>query len=208
MGFLTSASLDCFSLIVQTLRTGYPNRMEVVLIHGYLGFPTNCWFPWLRHELEEKGFHVTAPAMPSPAFPNKKAWVETIKALDFKPSETILVGHSLGCLALLNYLQQYSGPPFRGCVLVAGFGRDFMFHNRVTDWFDSTLNFAELQQKSLNWTCIHSKNDKLVPFEEGEWLAEQLHAKLIIETKGHLTKREGAEKLPSVLDAILNYGST
>ena len=70
-------------------------------------------------------------------------------------------------------------------------------------WFDPPLDFSVIKTKSKKWTVVHSKNDLLVPFREGEWLASQLGANLIIEDKGHLTKREGAKELPSVLNAIV-----
>lgn len=177
--------------------------MTVLLVHGYLGFPDNCWFPWLRRELESRGHDVVAPAMPNPELPERLGWKMTIERSVEEPSSTILVGHSLGCLAILHVLQEYQGPPFAHVVLAAGFGRDFLHTNRLTHWFDVPLDFAHIASKAKRWTSVHSVNDRLVPFAEGEWLAAQLGAERIVENKGHLTKREGAGELPSLLHAIL-----
>jgi predicted alpha/beta hydrolase family esterase len=175
----------------------------IILVHGYLGYPENCFFPWLQSRLESKGHDVIIPAMPNPAFPEKETWVKTIRQVVTDPKKTILVGHSLGCVAILQYLMEYRGSQFPQVILTAGFGRDFLSLGKISDWFDEKLDFTVLKKKALKWTCVHSTNDLLVPFREGEWLASQLGAKLIIEKKGHLTKREGAAQLPSLLKAIV-----
>jgi len=38
--------------------------MNIVLVHGWLSSPDQHWFPWLKRELEGRGFHVIAPPMP------------------------------------------------------------------------------------------------------------------------------------------------
>lgn len=177
--------------------------MTVVLIHGYLGFPDNCWFPWLRRELEARGYRVVAPAMPDPAFPLRSAWHAMIEQSVVDPGSTVLVGHSLGCVAIMSYLSSYDGPPFPGTVLAAGFGRDFLRGNRLIHWFDEPLDFERIRKNARRVTCIHSTNDLLVPYAEGVWLSEQLGAELVTENLGHLTKRSGAAELPSALRAIL-----
>ncbi len=177
--------------------------MTIILIHGFMGFPNNCYFPWLKKELESRGNKVLVPQMPRPAYPEKLTWVKTIRSLKCDPAETILVGHSLGCAALLHFLQEHRGDAFQHVVLTSGFGRPFVSMKSLERWFDPPLDFSVIKTKSEKWTAVHSKNDILVPFREGEWLASQLGADLIIENKGHLTKREGAKELPSVLEAII-----
>ncbi|MFH1620828.1 MAG: alpha/beta fold hydrolase [Patescibacteria group bacterium] len=176
--------------------------MKVIMVHGYLGFPQNCWFPWLQKELKKKKISSMALTMPDPAFPDRYAWQETLGKAIKDPAHTILVGHSLGTATILHYLQEYNGPPFAHVILAAGFGRDFMFFAKVKHWFNEPLDFAEIKKKSKKWTSIHSTNDPLVPFKEGKWLSKKIGSDFIVENKGHLTKREGACELPSVLKAI------
>jgi hypothetical protein len=175
----------------------------VILIHGYLGFPQNCWFPWLKRELEARGFEVIAPAMPNPSLPDRNAWQGLVKKTVTDPAQTILVGHSLGSAVILHYLQEYEGPQFPHVILTAGFGRDFLHFAKLKHWFETPLDFKRIRKQAKKWTSIHSKNDPLVPFAEGEWLAEKIGSKFILENKGHLTKAEGACQLPSVLKEIL-----
>jgi predicted alpha/beta hydrolase family esterase len=178
--------------------------MTIILVHGYFGSPENCWFPWLRRELESRGHTLVAPAMPTPAFPVRNEWLAVIAKSVVDPSSTVLVGHSLGCLAILSYLSTYVGTPFPCVVLAAGFARPFLLNPLLSSWFPEPLNLQSIRLKVMRWTCIHSTNDVVVPYAEGQWLAEQLGATLVTEHLGHLTKRSGAAELPSVLSAILD----
>ena len=35
------------------------------LIHGWEGYPEEGWRPWLKNELEKRGFTVSVPASPT-----------------------------------------------------------------------------------------------------------------------------------------------
>lgn len=48
------------------------------LIHGWAGSPEEAWRPWLRDELESRGFEVKMPAMPDSEHPKMEAWVKTL----------------------------------------------------------------------------------------------------------------------------------
>jgi len=175
--------------------------MNVILVHGLLGHPKNAWFPWLIGELESRGFEVNSLKMPNPAAPVRTAWVKTLKEAIVDPSQTILVGHSLGCPTILNAVADFPDGSFPHAVLVAGFGR--AFNKALTLWFPAPLDFDAIRPKARRWTVIHSTNDVLVPHAEGEWLAKQLGAKLITKNNGHFRFRDGARDLPEALEAII-----
>ena len=79
---------------------------RVVIIHGYQGEPMRGFRPWLKVELEARGFSVSVPAMPSPDEPRVEDWVAAIaKEVGDAGKDCVLVGHSLGCAAILRYLE-------------------------------------------------------------------------------------------------------
>ena len=41
----------------------------LVLFHGYMSSPDQCFKPWLKQELEQVGYRVVVPALPSPNDP-------------------------------------------------------------------------------------------------------------------------------------------
>lgn len=180
--------------------------MHAVLIHGWKGWPENAWFTWLRREFEARGWTTEAPAMPNPILPRREEWIQVVQAAITQP-ETVLVGHSLGCLAILWALTDYAGPPLARIVLVSGFGRPFscvlkrsQYHQA---WFPGELDFSSIKSKSASWAVTHGRRDRLVPFEEGEWLAAQLGTTLVAPVRtGHLIHEEGAFEVPEILDAV------
>src|SRR3989338_5376504 len=76
------------------------------LIHGWYGNPNNHWFPWLALELKARSFDVSAPQMPHAPKPGVKEWLEFLKEYVGKPDkDTYFVGNSLGCIALVRYIE-------------------------------------------------------------------------------------------------------
>ena len=92
------------------------------IIHGWDGSPEEDWYPWLKQELEKKGFQVTVPAMPETNAPKIETWVtHLVRAVGQVDENTFLVGHSIGCQTILRYLEQLPmGQRVGGVVLVAG----------------------------------------------------------------------------------------
>ena len=81
-------------------------QKRVFIVHGWDGHPKEGWFPWLKQELEKHGFDVFVPQMPEPIMPKIEAWVSHLAGIVNKPDKnTCFVGHSIGCQAILRYLE-------------------------------------------------------------------------------------------------------
>jgi predicted alpha/beta hydrolase family esterase len=94
---------------------------RVVLVHGWEGRSDLGWFKWLREELEKRGFEVIAPDMPEADDPKIELWVPHLsKVIPDPDKDTYFIGHSMGCQAVLRYLQDID-TEVGGVVLVAGF---------------------------------------------------------------------------------------
>jgi len=179
--------------------------MHAILVHGWKGWPENAWFPWLRRELERRGWTTEALALPRPILPDRREWVRTIRSA-ITGSDTVLVGHSLGCLAILWALDEHDGPPVERVVCVSGFARPFVPIRQYREqWFPRDFDFQALKTKAKHWSVIHGSFDPLVPVNEGRWLAEHLGVPFT-QTKrsGHLTQEERAFEVPEILDAVLS----
>jgi len=66
---------------------------KVIVIHRWEGTPQSDWYPWLRTEIEKKGFEVTVPLMPNTEEPKINEWVSTIKNLIKNPNQDICKQH-------------------------------------------------------------------------------------------------------------------
>ena len=179
---------------------------RVFLIHGWGGKPDNHWFPWLSWELKSRGFDVYALTMPHADAPKVSEWVVTIKDAVGRPDkETFFVGHSLGCIAVVRYIEQLQKTArVGGCVFVAGFLSDLGIPE-VEDFVNTPLDVGKAKSHCPKFVTIFSDNDSYISMEKSLEFQKALGAKAILERgKGHFSKSEGVTALPSVFKSIIN----
>lgn len=189
--------------------------MKVYIVHGWEGSPKEPLLQWLKSSLEAKGYEVTVPAMPNPAIPTIEAWVSKLSETVSPSESTILVGHSIGCQAILRYLQTL--PPtkkIRGMVLIAPWmeldektieeeGEEVKEIARP--WMETPIDFNKVKNLIGKAVAIFSDNDSYVPLAQKTVFKKKLSAEVIIEKgKGHFAVGDGITTLPSALNAILN----
>jgi predicted alpha/beta hydrolase family esterase len=93
---------------------------RVVIVHGWDGSPNEPMHIWLASTLKDKGYEVIVPAMPAPETPVIENWIAKLKEVAPVDENTVLVGHSVGCQAVLRYTETFpEGTKVRGIVLVA-----------------------------------------------------------------------------------------
>jgi len=79
---------------------------RAIIVHCWEGTPEYCWYPWVKSELEKKGFEVKIPAFPDTNNPDKDTWVARLEKEIGIPDENLyLIGHSIGCATILRYLE-------------------------------------------------------------------------------------------------------
>lgn len=186
------------------------NQKKVYIIHMWNGHPKDCWLPWLKNELEKKKFEVSIPAMPDTEKPKIEEWVNRLLSLAPDPDEnTYFVGHSIGCQAILRYLEKLDNKKIGGIVFVAGW---FTLTNLETEeewkvanpWLKTPIDFEKIKNNINKIVAIFSDNDPFVPLNDNVKLfSEKLNAEIIIEkNKGHFTGEDGIFKLPIVLQEL------
>ena len=186
---------------------------RIFLVHGWDGSPANNWFPWLKRELEQRGFLVSAPAMPHPQIPTIEDWVSHLSATVGKPDEdTYLIGHSMGCQAIARYLERLpAGVTVGGAVFVAGFFKrladigDSPEEKAVErEWLQTPLDLKKVKTHLSQSVAIFSDDDPWVPLDNQNDFKNELGSKLIIEhEKKHFDNTAGVKELPAALDAVL-----
>src|SRR3989344_7039050 len=95
----------------------------VFIVHGFGGWPSGGWRPWLMTELDKLEIYACALSMPNSQNPVCSEWIKEIERhVEInKDQEIYLVGHSLGVTAILRYLEaKQTGHPIAGAVLVSG----------------------------------------------------------------------------------------
>jgi uncharacterized protein len=189
------------------------------IIHGYQSNPGEAWLPWLRAELEKRGCIVALPAMPTPDWPVISEWIAFIAELVGEPdNRTVMVGHSLGCQAVIRYLETLgsAGKCVAKTVLVAG-----SFPPALTaaeadaktggsrilrPWFTTPVDAAKVKKVAGKCTVIISDDDPYIDVSQAAASFRlALDPKIIIETgKGHYNEDTTVTELPAALEAVIS----
>ena len=185
---------------------------RVVIVHGFKSKPDTNWKPWLKEELRAKGFTVEVPAMPNTAHPVASEWNEKLTGTVGNPNEdTYLVGHSLGSITVLRYLESLKGDQrVGGAILLAGFGERFQKYNEGShdSFFDHDLNWQDIREHCGQFTAIHDEDDQNVEIGQLEVFRRKLGAKVITtKGKGHYGSPDGVYEVPIVRDELVKMAA-
>lgn len=188
----------------------------IYIIHGWDGSPDEPMHKWLKKSLEEKGYNVVVPEMPNPERPEISAWIGKIREVA-QPDENIFVGHSIGCQAVLRYLEQLPGEAkVAGVILIAPWMK--LDEQTVKEegeemakvakpWEETPIDFEKVKKHSDDFITIFSDNDPYVPLSQKDLFEKELSAKIIVEhEKGHFAPDDGIDSLPSAFEAVLSFG--
>jgi uncharacterized protein len=177
---------------------------HIVLSYGSPGSPQSAWYPFLKNEMDPQGVDVQIPQLP---MPDLKEWQKIIKPLaDKSPAETILIGHSIGCVNLLRYLERTeSNERFPLMILVAppAFNPGY---DVLKSFFDTPFDVDRIKSKVNKIVVIVCLQDKILtpdPMKHSQFYLETLGAKLIIlPTGGHFASFDNVNKLPELIEEI------
>lgn len=182
---------------------------KVIIVHCWDGYPDYCWYPSTKKSLEEKGFEVSVPSFPETELPKLDKWLPVLKNVVGEPDEnTYLIGHSVGCITILRYLESLNEDKKVGVViLVAGFTDDLGF-DELKNFFTTEIDFEKIKGKANSFVSIDSDNDPFVPLKHGKIFEEKLGAKLINKHdmkhfSGEVDNEESCTELPDVVESIL-----
>lgn len=168
---------------------------NVFIFHGTAGNPKENWFPWLKKELEKKGYNVFIPQFPTPKGESLEAW---LKVLDnykkYINKDTIIIGHSKGGLFLLRLLERLENPIFGSFLVSTAIGiRPYVFYElnyKFAKGYD--FNWNIIKSNSQHFVVYHSNNDPYTCLENGKQIAKNLGVKLtLIQNAGHFNSKSG-----------------
>lgn len=179
---------------------------KVYIIHRWSGGPNDDWRPWLKQELEKRGYQVFSLAMPDPYTPVIKKWVDKIaEEVGTLDEETFFVGHSIGCQAILRYLETVD-TQVGGAFFVAGW---FDLHNLEDEevkeiakpWIETKIDLEKVEN-NLQKSCLFiSDNDPYGCFDLNKEKFNELGSEIIVlPNAGHITEDDGFKELPVLLE--------
>lgn len=181
-------------------------KRNIFIFHGTGGSPEGNWFPWLKKELEEKGFNVFVPKFPTPVGQSLDAWLKVLDQYKQYINEgTIFVGHSLGGMFLLKVLEQLNHNVHAAFFISSPVGvRPIKYYDSDYAFTHFIFNWPEITKKAKIFAVYHSDNDPYVSLGNGKELAKQLGVTLtFIPKAGHLNAESGWTRFDKLLQDIL-----
>lgn len=177
--------------------------MRIVVAHGYRADPSRHWFPWL---VEHYGSDtVSVIGLPNPEEPDLETWVHAASAAIGEVDEqTVLVGHSLGCVTLLHVLNRKAEPwRLGGLVLVAGFVDALPNLPALDPFTEEPLDLHRIRRDVAVRHVLRSDDDDVVAAPLTERLAELLDAPTtLVPGAGHFVDRQGVREVPALLPIL------
>ncbi len=162
----------------------------------------------MKTEIEKSGHRVIIPHFPHTDAPNLDEWLKHMEKYDESIDEqTIFVGHSLGGLFALRFLEKRT-TPIRATFLVAcvtspSDGLDFA--PLMTTFTTPPFDFATIKKNGGSMHMLHGDNDPYISVNHAEQMATNIKATLeLIKGGAHLNISAGFAQFPLLRDKILS----
>lgn len=181
---------------------------RAIIVHRWSGSPETDWYPWLKKSLEDKGYAVTTPTIPDADTPTIEAWQASLTSVIVAPdAELVLVGHSIGCQAVLRYLASITEDvQVANVVLVAPWLQVANLEGPEEEkiaqpWEKTPIDWDAVRRHAPNATLIFSDDDMYVPMVNRDLFAAQWPEArpVMVHGMGHIT---GVAELPEALAAV------
>ena len=182
---------------------------KIYLVHCWDGTSSDGWYPWLEEKINDKNVNLNKFDMPNTANPKIDEWVDYLNnKVDLLNEETYFIGHSIGCQAILRYLETKEITKIGGILLVAPWLdllpeaiEDEDSYNTAQPWINIPIDFEKVKQFTNNISCIFSDNDYFVSLEQEKEFRNKLNAKIVIvNNKGHISQDDDVYELQEILD--------
>lgn len=183
---------------------------NALILHGAENDSSENWFPWLKKELEQKGYKVWVPDLPNSEAPVLKDWLRVIFGNGWVFDEdSIIIGHSAGATLILRILEKLPKDiKINKAILVAG----FIFLGKYPEYFKykenilkNPFDFQKIKESCNKFYFIHSDNDKYdCGVENGEIMKDKLGGELVVMSgEGHFSL--GSSKKYTTFPKLLEY---
>ena len=187
-------------------KVDFESEPNFLILHGYTGLPGKNFIPWLKQEIESKGYKVQAPEMPNSNDPKEEEQVNFVLQNCKIDKNTIIVGHSLGCVVAQKVLMRHNSR-IMGLILIAS-ATDKTFPGSIERpfWknFSWDIDYEKVKELTKFRTVV---SDLLEDKKRGEYLKflkEKLGSGFFETTasKQHFTDLQEPELLKVVLPKI------
>jgi len=166
------------------LHQWYNESMKnAVILHGTDETPKYMWLPWIKKELEKKGYSVSIPQLPQADHPMLENWLP-VALKETYTEETILLGHSAGGPLQLSVLENIT-TRIKQAILVAGYARVKGDEKEADPIVQKSYKWEKIANHVENIIFINSDNDPWgCDDKEGRYMLDNVGKGTLIIPKG------------------------
>ena len=178
---------------------------SLIIFHGTSSNPNSFWFPYVKKEMEARGFKVSVPILPKKDSPDLKIWLPAALKEHIN-EETTLIGHSAGAPLILSLLENIQ-VKVKQAILVAGYARPKGKDKNPEAILQDKYDWKKIKSNVSEVIFINSDNDPWgCDDKEGEYMQNHLGGKLIIRKgEGHMGSdsfNQPYKKFPLLVELI------
>ena len=143
--------------------------------------------------------------MPTPHAPVEKEWLDFLEAnITNLDDKSIFIGHSLGCVAILRFLEDKNTDTIESLFLISGFVEDSPIPE-LSEFVKEKIDYAKFIEGIKYRVVISAEDDDIVPYLYSEVLAKKLNAQFkLLKTGKHFIDRDGFTSFPYLINLIQN----
>ena len=187
---------------------------RLCIVPRWGGGPERDFYPWLHAALQaeqpQRFSEILRLEMPNPATPTLDAWGGHLslvlggstEAQRLALSDTVLMGHSVGCQAVMRYLAALpEGTTLAAAIYVAGWFSVDRPWESILPWMNTPIDFTAVRGRARQHIVLLSDNDPFTADHAGTAAAfrDRLGANVIV-APGRRHFNEAQE--PAVLDIL------
>lgn len=177
---------------------------RVLILHGYGAGIDECFYSWLKLELEKLGCIVKLPVLVTTDYPNIADQVEYLINNHYSDAVDIVIGHSLGCVVGMKLAERLDHN-MDSLILVAGFVDNYFYSGdddieRLADCCDWNFDYNKIKSKFKSIHVLKPRIDTSVTNQQTKTLLDKFGVKINLfdAYKDHAC----GQKEPSILDFI------
>jgi predicted alpha/beta hydrolase family esterase len=177
------------------------NNKKVLFLQSWFSQITDNWYPWLKKELEKKGYTTYFLDIPEmrkdvPDMSQILKYIETLNVID---DDTIIIGHSLGNLLAMRLAEKFQ---YKQMILVSAWDYDDLCEGHKLFW-KTKINHSKIKDHVKNITVIHSDNDPYYTAIAAEDTSKRLNAKyIVVKGGGHFGTKDGTKEIPEIVGLL------
>lgn len=159
---------------------------KALILHAMGQSSKGHWYPWLKSELEKKGYEVWVPDLPNPDMPSSREVVDMLLESDWDFEDSLIIGHSSGSVQLAYLVQELSkSSVVRAAVMVSSFDHPLPgMEEDHSKLFVEELDAEKVKHGAKNRLFVHAKDDPWCPLSGPQSLSKLFDADLVVLEEG------------------------